>query len=105
MIDGLDEHIHAAMSNFPVSDQKMEYIRNETKNDENMQLLIKIGGWGRLSKTIIVVPNKVNIKTEMTHAKQRSTFRFDNRANTLKPLSIGEGIRVRLCKFWKPAIV
>ena len=51
------------------------------------------------------VPNRVNIKTEMTHVKQRLKFYFDKRAKELKPLTVGEGIRVRLGKHWKPAIV
>ena len=33
LIDGLDEHVHGIMSCIPVSNQKMDYLRAETKTD------------------------------------------------------------------------
>ncbi|XP_052820412.1 uncharacterized protein K02A2.6-like [Mya arenaria] len=45
--EGLDVHVHAVMSNLPVSDQKMELIRTATESDSQMQLLAKVilEGW------------------------------------------------------------
>ena len=47
MIEGLDEDVHAIISSYPVTDQKMEYICTETRADAQMQLLTKVikDGW------------------------------------------------------------
>ena len=47
MIEGLDEDVHAIISSYPVTNQKMEYICTETRADAQMQLLTKVikDGW------------------------------------------------------------
>ena len=47
MIEELDEDVHAIISSYPVTDQKIEYIRTETRTDAQLQLLTKAikDGW------------------------------------------------------------
>ena len=51
------------------------------------------------------IPNKKLVKAQIRRDKQISKFWYDKRSRNLKPLNVGEGIRIRMGKLWKPAIV
>jgi hypothetical protein len=51
------------------------------------------------------VPDTQVIRDSMFNAKQRSKYYNDRSTKTLKPLEIGEGVRIRQGKSWLPAEV
>ncbi|MCG7882987.1 MAG: DDE-type integrase/transposase/recombinase, partial [Candidatus Thiodiazotropha endolucinida] len=51
------------------------------------------------------VSNKTSLKQKMTQAQVVSKQYYDRSAKEMKPLTLGEGVRIRNGKFWKPAVV
>ena len=47
----------------------------------------------------------MQVRSKMNDVKHRSKFHYDKHSRSLKPLDIGERIRVRFGKLWKPAEV
>ena len=51
------------------------------------------------------VSNKSVLKQKMQTSQVKSKQYYDRSAKAMKPLTLGEGVRIRNGKFWKPAVV
>jgi hypothetical protein len=51
------------------------------------------------------VPKLSSVRQKMLHKQKKSKSNYDKHTKPLKPLNIGEGIRIQQGKVWNPAVV